>query len=79
MSRADESAFATPSVTGLPNGHVEYGTPGLTVREHFAAMALMGFMANKDRPQYFNPKDDASYCVAVADELIAALEKPVTP
>jgi hypothetical protein len=45
-------------------------------REMIAAMAMQGFMANKDRPQYFNPKDDAEYVLAIADALIAALAKP---
>jgi len=48
---------------------------GLTKREWFAGMALQGLMANKDKPQFFVPKDDANYCLAIADALLTALDQ----
>ena len=44
-------------------------------RRLFAAMAMQGWLANKDRPQHFHPKDDMAYCVAIADALLAELSK----
>ena len=65
MSRADYGIH--PQATG--------STKGITLREYYAGLALQGYMANKDRPTYFHPKDDAEWCVKVADALIAELEK----
>lgn len=48
---------------------------GLTKRELFAALAMQGWIANKDRPQHFLPEDDMEYCVKIADCLLAALAK----
>ncbi|MBA0362401.1 hypothetical protein [Stenotrophomonas maltophilia] len=48
---------------------------GLTKRELFAAMALQGFMANKEHARYFDPDEDAMYAVRIADCLLRALEK----
>ena len=67
-------AYAKPD-TYHPNGSVEWGSDGLTKRELFAAMAMQGFIANKERPQYFKPIDDAAYCVKLADALLAALQE----
>lgn len=44
-------------------------------REHFAGLAMQGWLANKERPQHFHQKDDMAYCVAIADALIAELSK----
>lgn len=48
---------------------------GMTLRDYFAAAALMGFMANKNRPTNFDPDDDADYCYKLADALLKAREK----
>jgi hypothetical protein len=45
---------------------------GMTLRDYFAAKALQGFLANKDRPAHFHPNDDATYCYAVADAMLKA-------
>jgi hypothetical protein len=47
----------------------------LTKREHFAALTLQGFVANPKNYLAFHPKDDAEYCIRLADALIAALSK----
>ena len=47
---------------------------GVTLREYYAGMAMQGWMANKDRPANYNPHDDMEYCLAVADELLAAMD-----
>ena len=46
---------------------------GLTVRDYFAAEALMGMMAsrNPNSPR-FHPDDDAAYVYAVADAMLKA-------
>lgn len=44
---------------------------GLTKREYFAALAMQGWLANKDRPQHFRPKDDMEYRVKIADCLVS--------
>jgi hypothetical protein len=45
---------------------------GMKLRDYFAAKALQGFLANKDRPAHFHPNDDAAYCYAVADAMLKA-------
>jgi hypothetical protein len=50
---------------------------GLTKREHFAAMAMQGVMANESSTIAFYKEDAktlAAYAVANADALLAALE-----
>jgi hypothetical protein len=42
-------------------------------RRMFAAMAMQGFLANKEHALHFNPHDDAAYCVRIADALLTAL------
>ena len=48
---------------------------GLTLRDYFAAKALMGMLAsrNPNSPR-FHPDDDAAYVYAVADAMIKARE-----
>lgn len=48
---------------------------GLTIRDYFAAAALQGFMANKDRPQNYCPFDDSAYCYRIADAMLAERDK----
>ena len=50
-------------------------TGGLTKREMFAAMAMQGWLSNKDHPTHFLPEDDMQYCIKIADALIEALNK----
>ena len=58
-----------------PDGDLE---SGLTIREHFAAMAMQGMLANE---HFFGPlfqqkpEAAAEFATACADELISALNK----
>ncbi len=59
---------------GLSPTETNYGpwsTDGLTKREHFAALALQGLLANPDTPVI--PVDVANNAIRYADALIAAL------
>ena len=78
MSRGNEAAY--PRVEAL------YGAShGLTIREHFAAMAMQGLLANPDEvtdsngflPETFEgtTRELARRSVAFADALIAELER----
>ncbi|MFH3156350.1 hypothetical protein ACTM9O_26250 [Citrobacter freundii] len=48
----------------------------MTLRDYFAAKAMQGFIANKDRPTTFHPDDDAGYAYAIADAMLRAREAP---
>lgn len=76
MSRADDAAFPIPAIAG-PNGDWIWGAAGLTVREHFAAMAMQGLLANSTYD--LNGKGIVSLIanssVRMADTLIAELAK----
>lgn len=61
------SAFPLPR---NPNGGPVNN--GMTLRDYFAAQAMQGFIANKDRPTRFSPEEDASYCYAIADAMLEA-------
>lgn len=52
----------------------EVSSGGMTLRDYFAAKAMQGFMANKDRPMTFHPDDDAAYAYAIADAMLRARE-----
>ena len=58
-----------------PNYEAKYAGEGMTLRDYFAAKALQGFIANKDRPTKFDPNDDAAYCYQLADAMLAEREK----
>jgi hypothetical protein len=66
MSRANDRVHPVPKGSEIK---------GLTIREHFAGLAMQGWLANKDRPTHFLPEDDMAYCVKIADALIAELAK----
>lgn len=68
----DETGPAFPMVVTLPSEvTVHYG---LTRREYFAGQALAGYFAHPTTP-HMNATDAGAYCVAMADALIAALNK----
>jgi hypothetical protein len=71
MSRANVPAFTV--ATG--EHFVAAQTHGLTIREHFAAMALSGLLANNGQ---FNRdiENQIALSVEYADHLLAELEKP---
>ena len=48
-------------------------TAGMTLRDYFAAKALMGMMASRNPTSpRFQPEDDAAYVYAVADAMLKA-------
>ena len=49
--------------------------PGLTKREYIAAKALQGIVANTSTGYNSNVKATATFAVALADALLAELEK----
>jgi len=48
---------------------------GLTKREHFAAMAMQGWLSSFDAGEEVVPSSLAEFSVEIADALLAALEK----
>lgn len=76
MSRADESAFPVPATAHTPPVY------GLTVREHFAALAMQALIGTSAAPCLTDCLGGAeAHCAAgavkMADALIAELAKPV--
>lgn len=72
--KIDPNAPAFPvSDTVHANGQVQYGANGLTVRAHFAAMAMQGMLADSTRNGVWH--EYAENSVKFADALIAALNK----
>lgn len=77
MSRGDECAYSVPATDHTPPVY------GLTIREHFAAMAMQGILANPQSAENANDlgrKTFVAYvaedAVAHADSLLAELERP---
>lgn len=59
--------------TAFPAG--DLGTPGLTKREYFAAMAMQGIVSFGDNVTSYDEDVMAKAAVRIADELLAELEK----
>lgn len=78
MSRANEQAFPVPAVAGLPNDNVVWGSAGLTIREHFAALAMASLASHHTQGGNTFAILTAAQAVEYADALIAQLAK-VTP
>lgn len=80
MSRGEEQAFPIQSVVGLPNGNVEWGASGLTIREHYAALALPAVVSAcaKDTLKAGELIDElfARKAYRLADAMIAEGAKP---
>lgn len=74
---ANEAAFPIAG-TEDRNGNVTYPEFGLTKREYFAAKAMQGHLANSSYPLSVPGDTYAVWAVAMADMLIAELNK-VTP
>lgn len=67
----------------MPHFHLIDGTirieGGLSLRQHFAGLALQGLMANGEyRPQHSHCNSFASLSVAMADALLRELAKEPT-
>jgi hypothetical protein len=77
MSRATEAAFPFPSFNG-PNA-VEWGSPGMTLREYYAGLAMQGLLASETLDYHASSSESlARHAVSKADALLAELAKPVT-
>lgn len=77
MSEIKDGGPAFPGVekTEYPSCIVETPYPGMTLRDYFAAKALMGMMASRNPASpRFAPEDDAAYVYAVADAMLRARE-----
>ena len=59
-----------------PDGDIEWGAPGLTKRELFAAMAMQGIASNPNAATIEGPDVVAGAAVEAADALLAELAKP---
>jgi hypothetical protein len=62
-------AFPVPDVCH-PNGQVQYGANGMTLRDLFAGQALAGIMSSDGRPDGDQNKADWAY--DIADAMIEA-------
>ena len=74
MSKPNTGGAAFPRAAGDYNGtqHGNGAQTGMTMRDYFAAKALGGLIASRDaRSPHFAPKDDAAYCYAIADAMLA--------
>jgi hypothetical protein len=72
MSDTGGPAFPTGIFTD-DKGMIIGGGFGMTLRDYFAAKALMGLIGsrNPNSPR-FHPEDDAAYVYAVADAMLKA-------
>jgi hypothetical protein len=74
MSNTNDGGPSFP--TSDPNYETKYAGEGMSLRDYFAAKALMGLMASRDpRTPRFIPDDDAMYVYAVADAMLKARGK----
>jgi len=58
-------AFPYRAYSGIPE-------PGMTLRDYFAAKALLGICANQDNRAYKNPETFAVAAYTLADAMLAA-------
>lgn len=84
MSRASEQVHPSPELRNGNGDVYQWASPGLTIREHFAAMAMQGLtqcsLTPEDIPAGMAWRDIIAKTAAqMADALIAELAKPVTP
>lgn len=51
-------------------------SPGMSLREHYAGLAMLGFLSGRDcNPHLYDAHDVARSCLRYADALIAELER----
>lgn len=72
--RSDIAGDEPVNVTFFEDGKMN--ASGLTIRQHFAAMAMQGYMASRYTPHQ-DCEHIAEYCVRCADALIVELNKPL--
>jgi hypothetical protein len=71
MKEQDEQMFAYATWMAKYGGFAK----DMTMRDHFAGLAMQGFMANKTNPLHFQPEDDATWAYQIADAMLKAREK----
>jgi hypothetical protein len=90
MSKTDDGGPAFPNVAVGAAGTVMEGDPGMSLRDHFAAMAMQGLIAAGARQDYAalaeasgseNLSHDIDACLAfnayrIAEAMITRREKP---
>jgi hypothetical protein len=72
MKNGNQPAFAKAAFYH-PDGGVDTPQQGLTKREYFAGLAMQGLLAN---PDLYVDMKIGQEAVALADELLAELDKP---
>ena len=78
MSKEPENPNAFPSPdTYHPNGQVEYGAPGMSLRDWFAGQALAGLLADSNTSGTY--KEFADYAYQYADVMLRARQKSPSP
>ncbi len=78
MRRGSDVVHPYEVVKHFYGGGMEESTvPGLTIREHFAAMAMQGCLALQS--EHRSPSLIATEAVMMADALLAELAKPAKP
>lgn len=76
LSSGNDCAFPTPTEFRSDGALISHGSPGLTKRELFAAMAMQGSLAGEPGP-HLQSNQLARESVAHADALLAELDRPV--
>ena len=71
-TRANEPAYPVVDQTG----ERFQNEPGLTIREHFAGLAMQGLLVASDPHDTSSPATVAEWSVSYADALISALALP---
>jgi hypothetical protein len=70
--KGDEPAMPTKITQENKAGSFEKNFPGLTIRQHYAGLAMQGLLAAVDQKD-FESTELVTASVRIADELIAAL------
>ena len=71
--KADGGPAFPVSDTHHPDGQIQYGTNGMSLRDWFAGQALAGLMASPNGPRLVKEAVDASY--HAADTMLRARER----
>ena len=71
MTPKNEPAFPVPDVHH-PNGQIEYGTYGMTLRDWFAGHAMQQFVDQREHERAKSARDIAMAAYAIADAMLWA-------
>ena len=64
-------AFPFPAYT-YPNGEINHGEDGMTLRDYFAGQALVGLLAGRQPSNAYPPEHIAETSYALAEALLKA-------